>query len=234
MPPANALQNQPNSSSNDRQFTTPQGGPNNSNAHVNLKNGINNNAIGSGGGIDVNADPSLRRFNDGIEGNRSLNGNGSLNSSDAQRNRQERDALRNNESQNQSVQNGQQRQNEPNHWRFVRNNGEWWYWTPGEYWMYYRDNQWLRFDTSAYQPNNYTTGYRGTPDNGTSGIYYDENGRQYRRDYTPDRRALRNPDNNGAGTRLGNAIGNTVREAVGGEPNARANAETSNATPDNQ
>jgi len=117
-------------------------------------------------------------------------------------------------------------------WRFVRNNGEWWYWTPGDYWMYYRDNQWYRFDTNAYQPNNYRTGYRGIPDNGSSGIYYDDNRQQYRRDYSPDRRALRNPGNDAAGTRLGNAIGNTIRGAIDGEPNARANTETGGAAPD--
>jgi hypothetical protein len=224
MPPTNALQNQPNSSSSRQQFGTPQIAPNNNNAHVNTPNGT---VLGAGGGVEINVDPSLRRFNDGAEGN------GGLNNSDAQRNRQERDALRN-ERENQDVQNGQNRQSNPNSWRFVRNNGEWWYWTPGDYWMYYRDNQWYRFDTNAYQPNNYRTGYRGIPDNGSSGIYYDDNRQQYRRDYSPDRRALRNPGNDGAGTRLGNAIGNTIRGAIDGEPNARANAESGGATPDKQ
>ncbi len=224
MPPANASQNQPNSSSSRPQFGALQIAPNNNNTHLNTLDGT---VRGANGGVEINADPSLHRFTDGAVGN------GGLNNSDAQRNRQERNALRNDRL-NQGVQNGQDRLNDPNHWRFVRNNSEWWYWAPGDYWMYYRDNQWLRYDTNVYQPNNYRAGYRGTSDNGTSEIYYDETRQQYRRDYTPDRRALRNPDNNGAGIRLGNAIGNTIREAVDGEPNIRANTETSGTTPEKQ
>jgi hypothetical protein len=222
MQPANALQNQPNSNSNRQQFGTPQIDPNSNNPHANTSNGT---VRGAGGDTEINIDPSLRRFRGGIEGN------GRLNSSDAQRDRQERDALHN-ERQNQGVQNGQDRQSASNHWRFVLNNGEWWYWMPGDYWMYYRDNQWLRFDTNTYQPSNYRTGYRGTSDTGGSGIYYDDSRQQYRRAYTPDRRALRSPDNNSAGTRLGNAIENTVRGAIDGEPNARANHENDDATLD--
>jgi hypothetical protein len=235
MSPANASQDQPNSSSSRPQFGAPQIAPNNNNAHLNTSDGTGR---GASGGVGNNVDPSLRRFNEGAEVN------GGFNNSDAQRNRQDRDAWRDgrqnqgdalrNERQNQGIQNDQQRQNDSNHWRFVRNNGEWWYWAPGDYWMYYRDNQWYRFDTNAYQPNNYRTGYRGIPDKGSSGVYYDDNRQSYRRDYFPDRRALRNPDNTGAGTRLGNAIGNTVREAVNGEPNTRANTETSGTTPEQQ
>jgi len=73
--------------------------------------------------------------------------------------------------------------------RFVLHNGEWWYWMPDNYWMFYRDNNWSRYDADNFQPTGrIITGYRGPSNNGT---YYDENGRQYRRDYAPIRRALR-------------------------------------------
>ncbi len=67
---------------------------------------------------------------------------------------------------------------------------------PGNYWMYYRDNNWNRYDSEAFQPNRYRTGYRGEMDN-NGNVYYDENGRQYRRDYSPLRQALRRVTENG-------------------------------------
>ena len=84
--------------------------------------------------------------------------------------------------------------NDPDRWRFARYNNEWWYWMPGNYWMFYRDNNWNRYDADSFQPyfpnSRYTTAYRGIPDE-NSGVYIDEYGRQYRRDYSPLRRALR-------------------------------------------
>ena len=82
--------------------------------------------------------------------------------------------------------------NDAERWRFARYNNEWWYWTPGNYWMYYRDNNWNRYDAEAFQPySRYSTGYRGVPPDNNPAIYTDEYGRQYRRDYSPLRRALR-------------------------------------------
>src|SRR5262249_1373534 len=75
-------------------------------------------------------------------------------------------------------------------WRFTLPNGEWWYWMPDNYWMFYRDNNWRRYDADNFQPSGrYTAAYRGPA--GADGIYYDEFGRQYRRDYAPIRRAIR-------------------------------------------
>lgn len=85
--------------------------------------------------------------------------------------------------------------------RFQLYNNEWWYWMPGNYWMYYRDNAWNRYDPDTFQPNRYSTGYRGDMDNNPR-LYYDESGRQYRRDYSPLRRALRR-----AGEAAGQAAG---------------------------
>ena len=120
------------------------------------------------------------------------------------------------------------RNSDPNRWRFVLHNGEWWYWMPGDYWMYYRDNNWSRFDPYAYQPSSrYRTGYRGmvnynNPNNSEEGYFYDETGRRYRRDYSPDRRSLRDPN---AGAQMGSAIGG----AAGGDRGARIGAEIGGA-----
>jgi hypothetical protein len=120
------------------------------------------------------------------------------------------------------------RNSDPNRWRFVLHNGEWWYWMPGDYWMYYRDNNWNRFDPYAYQTGSrYRTGYRGTVNfnnstNPDEVYFYDENGRRYRRDYSPDRRFLRDPN---AGAQMGSAIGG----AAGGDRGARIGAEIGGA-----
>jgi hypothetical protein len=75
-------------------------------------------------------------------------------------------------------------------WRFVLHNGEWWYWMPDNSWMFYRDNNWSRYDADNFRPSGrYSAAYRGPAR--ADGIYYDESGRQYRRDYSPVRRALR-------------------------------------------
>ncbi|HZZ28229.1 MAG TPA: hypothetical protein VFE46_09535 [Pirellulales bacterium] len=87
------------------------------------------------------------------------------------------------------------RRDTANDWRFSNYNNEWWYWMPENYWMYYRDNNWNRYDAAAYRPQGYVTGYRGQSQN--TGTYYDENGRQYRRDYSPLRSALRRAEENG-------------------------------------
>jgi hypothetical protein len=82
--------------------------------------------------------------------------------------------------------------NDADRWRFARYNNEWWYWTPSNYWMYYRDNNWNRYEPESFQPSSrYSTGYRGVPSDNSPSVYTDENGRQYRRDYSPLRRALR-------------------------------------------
>jgi hypothetical protein len=75
-------------------------------------------------------------------------------------------------------------------WRFSLHNGEWWYWMPDNYWMYYRDNNWNRYDADTFRPSGrYSAAYRGPA--GSDGTYYDESGRQYRRDYSPVRSAIR-------------------------------------------
>jgi uncharacterized protein (TIGR03067 family) len=42
--------------------------------------------------------------------------------------------------------------NNPDAWRIVRYNNEWWYWASGNYWMYYRDNHWSRYDQDTFRP----------------------------------------------------------------------------------
>jgi len=34
----------------------------------------------------------------------------------------------------------------PNAWRVVNQNGQWWYWTPSNFWMYYRAGAWQRYN----------------------------------------------------------------------------------------
>jgi len=35
-------------------------------------------------------------------------------------------------------------------WRYVRHNGERWYWMPEKYWLYYRNGQWHRYDPRTF------------------------------------------------------------------------------------
>jgi hypothetical protein len=64
-------------------------------------------------------------------------------------------------------------------WRFARQNGEWWYYTPQNNWMYHRDGQWHAYDQASFRSldqnqgqmaqgqmldgQQHTTGYRGVP-----------------------------------------------------------------------
>jgi hypothetical protein len=64
-------------------------------------------------------------------------------------------------------------------WRFARQDGEWWYYTPQNTWMYHRDGQWRAYDQASFRPltqtqgqmvpgqlpqgQQHTTGYRGVP-----------------------------------------------------------------------
>jgi len=62
-------------------------------------------------------------------------------------------------------------------WRFSRQNGEWWYYTPENNWMYHRDGQWNEFAEDTFQPLNqnqqfaqgqqqFSAGYRGVEQQG--------------------------------------------------------------------
>jgi hypothetical protein len=174
--------------------------------------GVNIDAQGPAGrGVDVNVDPSRRGADIGI------NAGGNRVGIDTQRdgNRTNQQALRNN----------------PNDWRFSYYNGEWWYWLPNNSWVFYRDNRWNPYQADEYRPfSRYTTGYRGTLNNNTNAAFYtDEYGRRYRRDYSPDRRTIRDPD----APRLGERVGNAIRGAVSGEPGARADVEIGGDRRDN-
>jgi hypothetical protein len=39
-------------------------------------------------------------------------------------------------------------------WRFARQNGEWWYYTPQNTWMYHRNGQWQQFSQDTFTPLN--------------------------------------------------------------------------------
>jgi hypothetical protein len=39
-------------------------------------------------------------------------------------------------------------------WRFSRQNGEWWYYTPQNNWMYHRNGQWLSYEPNTFTPLN--------------------------------------------------------------------------------
>lgn len=80
----------------------------------------------------------------------------------------------------------QTNQNDPNRWRFVLQNGEWWYWLPSNSWVIWRENRWMPYDADNFQPNGYRVGFRGLG-NGSTMFYVDENGLRYRRDYSPGR-----------------------------------------------
>jgi hypothetical protein len=182
--------------------TNPFPGPGTGNPNAGARNGINpDSALSRGAGIDART-PDERAA--------------------ARDSRQEmRQDLRNERREERQA----NRDNDPNRWRFVLHNGEWWYWMPDNYWMYYRNNNWTRFDPYAYEPySRYRTGYRGTLNynNPDEAYFYDEYGRRYRRDYSPDRRILRDPN---AGVRMGGAIGG----AVGGDRGARIGAEIGGA-----
>ena len=71
-------------------------------------------------------------------------------------------------------------------WRFQRQNGEWWYYTPGEDWMYHRNNQWNNYDVSNFQRQGgayggnagalqYRSGYRGLADDQAGAQGYGQN-----------------------------------------------------------
>lgn len=45
-------------------------------------------------------------------------------------------------------------------WRFVRHNGEWWYYTPDRQWLYYRSGQWHVFDANVPQQQAMSGGER--------------------------------------------------------------------------
>ena len=192
--PANRMDNNTNSN--------PFPGPATGNPNAGARNGINpDSALNRGAGIDARTPDQRAAAHD---------------------TRQEmRQDLRNERRDDRQA----NRENDPNRWRFVQHNGEWWYWMPDNYWMYYRNNNWTRFDPYAYEPySRYRTGYRGTVNNNNpdEAYFYDENGRRYRRDYSPNRRVLRDPD---AGVRMGGAIGG----AVGGDQGARIGAEIGGA-----
>jgi len=130
-------------------------------------------------------------------------------------------------------------QNDPDRWRFSLYNGEWWYWMPGNYWMFYRDNSWRRYEADTFQPyqntvggnrDRYVTGYRGVGPEETSTFYFDEQGRRYRRDYSPDRRSLQNSKVTPEMSREGSRIGGTIGGATGGDTTgARIGAEIGGA-----
>lgn len=147
-------------------------------------------------------------------------------------------------------------------WRFVRHNGEWWYWTPENHWMYHRDSQWSRYNPDTYvrvtpQNRRYATGYRG-PVEGR--YYYDSYGRRYYDDGRTDsydpygRRAYREgvyyDDGfyggnqqfydgraydrrfNNPGFRRGANLGGAVGEAIGGDVGGAIGAEIGGAIGD--
>jgi len=59
-----------------------------------------------------------------------------------------------------------QNANDPNAWRMVRYNNEWWYYTPQNSWMYYRDNNWSAYDPGTFRPlQRYRTAFRGLNQN---------------------------------------------------------------------
>jgi hypothetical protein len=115
---------------------------------------------------------------------------------------------------------------DPSRWRFTYNNGEWWYWTPQNNWMYYRDNTWNSYDASAYRTNRSTSGYRGTPDRSRTSFYTDENGRHYRRDYTPISPSQPHLDSQSTGAASGNSTGKAIPELPAGEPNNSAGTQS--------
>src|SRR5262249_5991071 len=138
--------------------------------------------------------PSARSSNPNSPG---IGGGSGMNQPDLNTNAQQRQELRQDrqelrqDRQNDRLDRMNERQtvrNEDPRFRLLNN--EWWYGMPGNYWMYYRDNNWNRYDGDTFQPDRYNTGYRGDMGNNPR-TYYDENGRQYRRDYSPLRRALR-------------------------------------------
>ncbi len=91
-------------------------------------------------------------------------------------------------------------------------NGEWWFYSPNSTWMYYRGNQWYPYSAQQFMPNNsYTAGYRGVLSQGgvSAGTYTDENGRRYRRDYTPDAAIFRNQTGSQTGANSMAAPGQT-------------------------
>jgi hypothetical protein len=181
MQPGNALQNQPNTNSTNPGYnggmnTTMPTSPYPNSAMPNASNPspANPNLGAGGNNFNSGSQPGQSQFD--------MNSN----AQDRQQLRNDRQELR---------QDRQAARNEGDRSRFLNYNGEWWYWMPGNYWMYYRDNNWNRYEPESFQPYRYSTGYRGDLQN--SGVYYDESGRQYRRDYSPLRRALRNAEENG-------------------------------------
>jgi hypothetical protein len=151
-----------------------------------------------GGGSGVNYGSATDNNGSGIGGQ--LRPDLNRNAQDRQELRRDRQELRDNRQElrddRQAVRNDSDRS------RFLSYNGEWWYWMPGNYWMYYRNNNWNRYDSEAFQPYRYSTGYRGDMDNNNSSVYYDQFGRQYRRDYSPLRRALQRIEGNGGQVNL--------------------------------
>ncbi|HEY2841450.1 MAG TPA: hypothetical protein VGJ26_19990 [Pirellulales bacterium] len=50
---------------------------------------------------------------------------------------------------------------DPNRWRYVRHNDQWWYYTPNNTWMYHHNNAWRNYDAATYVHPRYSMGYRG-------------------------------------------------------------------------
>ena len=47
---------------------------------------------------------------------------------------------------------------DPNAWRMVNENNQWWYWAPGNYWMYYQNGAWSRYNpATGFDPSNQGT-----------------------------------------------------------------------------
>ena len=40
-----------------------------------------------------------------------------------------------------------------NNWRYVNQNGQWWYWTPNNTWLYYRGNTWNQYNNPGAGTN---------------------------------------------------------------------------------
>jgi hypothetical protein len=108
-------------------------------------------------------------------------------------------------------------------WRFKYHNNQWWYYTPQNNWVYHTNNAWQNYDANTYvaPTPRYTTGYRGTTNNGyyNNNNGYNNNRRFFRGRYGPATTPYSN------GTPAGNA-GSNLGAEIGAAANGQAGANT--------
>jgi hypothetical protein len=130
----------------------------------------------------------------------------------------------------------------PDAWRMVRHNNQWWYYTPQNQWMYHNNNAWTNYDSQTYvgptysydtrrgfMGRRYVSGYRGTY--GPPATPY-SNGTPAGNLGSTLGEGIGAAANGGNGARTGANIGGAIGNAIGaGNAAARGNAPVVNEAP---